>query len=212
VDTHHLETRRTARYHTLGDPARCCEVWYLLHGYGQAAAELLRLCEPLLRDGRLLVAPEGLSRFYLRGTEGVIGGSWMTREDRELEIADYVHYLDQLARHLPRGGDDRHACVLGFSQGVATAWRWTTLGHTHHDRLVAWGGDIPPDVDLGGHKLRLERMRIHIVRGETDRVYDDAAMSRDCKRLADHAIPHDCHPFAGDHRVDGAVLRRLADA
>lgn len=212
MDTHHVETLRTARYHTLGDPARCCEVWYLLHGYGQAASDLLRQCEPLLREGRLLVAPEGLSRFYLRGTQGAIGASWMTREDRELEIADTLRFLDLVASRLPRAGADCHACVLGFSQGASAAWRWTALGHTHLDRLVAWGGDIPPDIDLAGHKLRLDRMRIHIVRGESDRVYDDEALSRDCKRLADHGIPHDCRPFAGDHRVDGAVLRRLADA
>lgn len=212
MDTHHLETPRTARYHTLGDSARCCEVWYLLHGYGQSASELLSLCEPLLCEGRLLVAPEGLSRFYLAGSRGSIGASWMTREDRELEIGDYVRWLDTLALHLPRPGSERHCCVLGFSQGAATAWRWTVLGRTHIDRLVLWGGGIPPDVDLAGHHQRLERMRIHLVRGENDRIYDEQAFSRDCKRLADHSIAHDCRPFAGDHRVVGVVLRHLADA
>src|ERR1051325_10016453 len=45
---------------------------------------------------RRLVAPEGLSRFYLseRATERRVGASWMTREDRLAEIADYLGYLD----------------------------------------------------------------------------------------------------------------------
>jgi predicted esterase len=212
MDTHHLETPRTARYHTLGDPSRCCEVWFLLHGYGQRADDLLALCEPLLCDGRLLVAPEGLSRFYLRGVRGDVGASWMTRDDRELEIRDYLRWLDTLAAHLPPAGSERRSCVMGFSQGAATAWRWVLAGHTHVDRLVQWGGGIPPDADLAAHRPRLERMRIHLVRGESDAVWDEGAFADDCKRLADHAIAHDCHPYAGGHKVDGAVLRHLADA
>lgn len=212
MDTHHLETARTARYHTLGEPARAREVWFLLHGYGQSAADLLEACAPLCADGRLLVAPEGLSRFYLRGTQGSIGASWMTREDRELEIADYVRWLDALAAHLPLPAGAVARCVLGFSQGAATAWRWLALGRTHADRLVQWAGGIPPDVDLAGHHQRFERLRICLVRGESDRVWDEAAFMADCKRLADHGLAHDCHPFEGGHAVDGAVLRHLADA
>lgn len=211
METHHLETLRCARYHTLGDAARCCEVWYLLHGYGQSAADFLRACEPLLCNGRLLVAPEGLSRFYLRGGAGPVAASWMTSEDRALEIADYVRYLDTLAERLPRASDQRHACVVGFSQGAATAWRWVATGHTHVDRLLAWGGGIPPDLDLGERKARLRRMRVQLVRGAHDRVHTEEAFSADVKRLADHGIGIDCHVFEGDHRVDGPELRHLAD-
>ncbi len=211
MDTHHLETIRTARFHTLGDPERCCEVWYLLHGYGQSAAGFLDECEPLLSDGRLLVAPEALSRFYLRSGRGPVGASWMTREERALEIADYLRYLDLLARQLPQAGAERRACVLGFSQGAATAWRWASLAETQVDRLILWAGGIPPDLDLAASRERLRSMRIDLVRGTQDEAFDEQASSAVSSSLAEHGIGHGCQLFEGDHRVDGATLRQLAD-
>ncbi|MEZ4763957.1 MAG: hypothetical protein R3C26_12480 [Calditrichia bacterium] len=38
-----------------------------------------------------------MSRFYLQSTNGRIGATWMTREDRENEIADYLAYLNNLS-------------------------------------------------------------------------------------------------------------------
>ena len=40
------------------------EVWLVLHGYSQLAGGFLRWFEPAARPGRLIVAPEGLSRAY----------------------------------------------------------------------------------------------------------------------------------------------------
>ena len=78
------------------------ELWVLLHGYRQLAPRFLRHMRALHAPHRLLVAPEGLSRFYLEGRPGPhrggdpVGASWMTREDREAEILDYVEYLDRV--------------------------------------------------------------------------------------------------------------------
>ena len=100
----------------------------VLHGYRQLARRFLRRFEPVAGDHRRIVAPEGLSRFYAdpgRGRHGpasAVGASWMTREDRENEIRDYVAYLDQLWQHLRTDSPGRtRLVVLGFSQGVATA-------------------------------------------------------------------------------------------
>jgi predicted esterase len=144
VDTHRLETARTGRYHTLGDAARAREVWFLLHGYGQSAADLLASCAALATPKRLLVAPEGLSRFYLRGGTGPVGASWMTREDREHEIADTLGWLDRVAAEFDDAAHPRVRCAMGFSQGAAAACRWAALGRTNLDRLVLWGGGGPP--------------------------------------------------------------------
>src|SRR5881628_787775 len=94
---HHLSVSRTARYFTLGErSAAVAEVWFACHGYGQLAARFLEKLRVLDDGTRYLVAPEGLSRFYLSEspTERRVGASWMTREDRLVEIADYVQYLD----------------------------------------------------------------------------------------------------------------------
>ena len=173
-DPHHLEVTRTARYWTLGRPeAAHDDVWIVLHGYGQLARRFLRRFSPLAAPSRLIVAPEALSRFYIGSGEGrhgpdaLVGATWMTREDREAEIHDYVAYLDRLAAAVVRDG--ARVTVLGFSQGVATAWRWATYGSVAGlVRLVAWAGELPPDLDVERAARRLERVDVVLVRGERD--------------------------------------------
>src|SRR5512141_1921982 len=98
-----MRVPRTARYWTDGDTGSARDVWFILHGYGQLAADLLAAAAPLAGDGRLVVAPEALSRFYATAATGGshaqagVGASWMTREDRDHEIEDYIGYLDALA-------------------------------------------------------------------------------------------------------------------
>lgn len=210
METHHLQTPRTARYHTLGDPARCRERWFLLHGYGQTAAAMLDASAALAGEPRLLIAPEALSRFYLRGGTGPIGASWMTREERELEIGDTLRWLDGLAAHLELLHGARPTTVLGFSQGAAAAWRWTLLGASRIDGLVAWGGALPSDVDLARQRARLERLRIQLVRGAGDATYDTTAFERDRTRLAELGLSSEALGFDGGHRLDDGVLRELA--
>src|SRR6266704_2680299 len=98
MQEHSLSTSRTARYFTLGHPSDARELWFVCHGYGQLASRFLERFHSLESQRRCIVAPEGLSRFYLteHPTERRVGASWMTREDRLHEIDDYVRYLDAL--------------------------------------------------------------------------------------------------------------------
>jgi predicted esterase len=217
---HHLPVSRTARYFTLGEigPATR-EVWIVLHGYGQLAARFLRQFEPLAGGGRVIVAPEGLSRFYLetslRGSHGdTVGATWMTREDRLADIADYVHYLDALQAaifsRVERGAASLH--VLGFSQGTATASRWTALGSggAPPDRLTLWGGEVPPDLDLAVAAERWRGLRLALVVADGDEYITPKVLARDEARLRAHAIPYEVRRFAGGHTIDPAVLGELA--
>jgi predicted esterase len=209
METHHLETPRTARYHTLGDAQRSSEVWYLLHGYGQSAADMLSASSALASEGRLLVAPEGLSRFYLRGGTGPVGASWMTREDREHEIRDCMRWLDGLAEHLCTLHGARRTVVLGFSQGAAAAWRWALLGNSKLERLIAWGGALPEDLDLVPRLERLSALQIELVRGVRDETYGERALERDRERLLHLELSVKSHAFDGGHRLDTELLRQL---
>src|SRR4051812_21085005 len=98
---HHIHVRRTARYYTLGEPGnQTRDVWFVCHGYGQLAADFIKEFEIIADPTRVIVAPEGLSRHYavneagFHSSESKVVASWMTREDREAEIDDYVAYLD----------------------------------------------------------------------------------------------------------------------
>src|SRR3989442_15736955 len=116
MQEHQFSTSRSARYFTLGSPQHAGDLWFVCHGYGQLAARFLERFHPLEAERRCIVAPEGLSRFYLTEspTERRVGASWMTREDRLHEIDDYVRYLDGVyAKFAPRKA---RVTALGFSQ------------------------------------------------------------------------------------------------
>ena len=206
MQEHRIAVSRMARYFTIGRPDR--EVWFVLHGYGQLAARFLRHFEPLDDGARLIVAPEGLSRFYLTEdpAERRVGASWMTREDRLAEIEDYVRYLDAVYHEVSRTMDRAQAKVtlLGFSQGAATACRWSTIGKARFDRLIIWGGEVPPDVDL------LRSLRLSLVYGSRDPYFTPKVIAATEARLREHGIPYDLAPFEGGHEIDGDVLQRVA--
>src|SRR5438067_7492626 len=187
---HHIGVSRSARYFTLGEkPQGVAEVWFVCHGYGQLAARFLEKLRVLDDGRRHLVAPEGLSRFYLTEspTERRVGATWMTQEDRLAEIDDYVRYLDavydDVFGRIDRARVTVHA--LGFSQGAATVSRWTALGKSRIDRVILWGGEFPPDLDLTGADVagRLRAAPLTLVFGRSDEHITPKALARVTRQL-----------------------------
>ena len=214
VSVHHLSVARTARYYTLGEPG-AMEVWFVCHGYGQLAGRFLRRFEPIADGSRLVVAPEGLNRFYVGSGEHrdqPVGATWMTREDRLNEIADYVKYLDAVYADV-FGGKPTAARVraLGFSQGAATASRWVARGTARVDELVLWGGELPPDLDLGAAAERLKKVRVTLVAGTRDEYITPKILTGIERRLGEQAIPFRKQVFDGGHEIEPAALRQLAE-
>ncbi|WP_261990367.1 hypothetical protein [Hymenobacter sp. BT188] len=64
---HRLTVARTARYYQLGElTERTRHIWFVCHGYGQLAAYFIRHFAVLTEaNDTVIIAPEGLSRFYL---------------------------------------------------------------------------------------------------------------------------------------------------
>ena len=207
---------RTARYWTEGDAATARDVWLILHGYGQLAADFLRAAGPLAGAGRLVVAPEALSRFYSSASEGGshagagVGASWMTREDRDHEIADYVSYLDALLSRVMAALDPApRVHVLGFSQGVATAARWVAAGGVRPATLVLWGSVPPADLDEAG-RGRFAGLDVRLVHGTKDRLVVPEALEATVSRLRRDGAQVTIRTFEGGHRLDDGVLAALA--
>ena len=205
MQEHHFSTPRTARYFTLGSPERSTDLWIVCHGYGQLASRFLERFRPIEADERCIVAPEGLSRFYLTEspTERRVGATWMTREDRLQEIDDYVRYLDGVYAKTVTGG--ARATALGFSQGTATVCRWAALGSSRVDHLIVWGGEVPPDLDL----TRLRVPRLTLVYGTRDEYFTPKIIAATASRLREHKISYESISFEGGHEIDTATLRRL---
>ena len=214
ADEHRLVVERSGRYFTRGTRAPR-EVWFLCHGYGQLAARFLEKFGVLDDGQRYLVAPEGLSRFYLseHPEERRVGASWMTREDRLSEIEDYVRYLDRVYEDVFRSLDRTRVSVhaLGFSQGAATVSRWAALGTARLDRVVLWGGELPPDLDLTRPSVveRLRATRLTLIHGTADAYFTPKVVSGITARLDQHGIAYRALPFDGGHELDATVLRAL---
>lgn len=208
---HHLGVTRTARYFTLGDPARAEHVWFALHGYGQLASALIGYLATLDTGSRLIVAPEALSRFYLDEGRGPIGASWMTKEDREQEIADYVRYLDAVYGEVrARVPATARSYLLGFSQGVATAGRWLDRGTTRHHGYCFWAGSLPAELDLSIPPPALAHRRVALVVGNKDEFLPKDWLDTEGRRLGPVAGEVRQYPFHGGHRLDRTVLAGVA--
>jgi predicted esterase len=211
---HRLIVPRTARYLTLGDVDGTDDpqdVWFLCHGYGQLASEFLESARALENPGRVLVAPEALSRFYHEDHKSV-GASWMTKDDRESEMEDYVRYLDLLHEQLFELIDRASVrlIVLGFSQGAATAARWAVRGRVDVDHLVLWGAALPPELDDDAVLAPLKTIRVTLVGGSRDALFPEGAREEQRTRLGLHGVPFSELSFAGGHRLDDETLLRLA--
>ncbi len=216
---HHLEVSRTARYWVLGEgTAAPREVWFVLHGYGQLARRFLTRFSAIDDGTRRIIAPEALSRFYVgseagrHGPASAVGGTWMTREDRERDIQDYVRYLDRLAEvSLAELGPEIRTVVLGFSQGVATAARWTALGSMRPQRLLLWGDFLPPDLDGVRAVAAWTDTEVLLVRGEDDRALaDEDLRAAERERLEAVGLQLRVHRYAGGHEVLPEVLESIA--
>src|SRR5690606_3216048 len=220
-EEHHIRVGRTARYHTLGDPAGPLrEVWFVCHGYAQLAGRFIRRFEPIAGETRLIVAPEALNRFYLdnepgpHGPESRVGATWMTREDRLTEIQDYVAYLDTLYAHILERADRDAVRVyaLGFSQGAVTACRWVAMGKSRVDRLILWSSFLPVDLDLNAAAERLRAVRPILVAGTEDQYAGPELAERDAARLRKLGVDARVVTFPGGHVIDPAVLGQVANA
>ena len=218
----HISVTRTARYYQIGSPGNAVrDLWIVCHGFSQLAADFAIPFQSLEDDSRLILVPEGLSRFYLDTRPGHTGASkvgalWMTREDREAEIADIVNYLDslyerilgELAGHgVPRERIRVHA--LGFSQGGPAVARWAARGTAVVDHLVPWAHAIPQDVNIRALGERRPNLRIDMIYGTRDRFIGEDAIEEQRAILESSDVPFLMRSFKGGHSLNMAMLREL---
>lgn len=211
IESHHIKVERTAHYYTIGKATS--DVKYLLiacHGYGQLAEHFIRKFDVLARPDTLIVAPEGLSRFYWDGLTGKVASSWMTKADRLDEISDYAKYLNDLHQsYLPQLSDDVKTILFGFSQGCATVIRWPMEHFPNFDTLVLWGGMIPEDLDYIPHKAYWSAKKIYGMFGTEDQFITPERIEFHRNLIRSQALEVEERTFEGGHVVDRAALVEL---
>lgn len=215
-----IATVKTARYVVLGpEDGPADEVWVACHGYGQLATYFARHFQSVVgaSSKRLIVVPEALSRFYLDGPGAGdrysrIGATWMTKEERETDIADVTRYLDDvLVAACARADVDPISVplgALGFSQGTATASRWLALSpllarrSRPADHLVIWGSGLAHDIELATFK----GIPLTLVAGDRDEIATPGRIVREEARLREAGLPHQLVRYDGGHRLHAETL------
>ena len=184
-------------------------VMFGFHGYGEGAeAQLDRMRAIPGADCWRLVAIQGLHRFYQRRDNQVVA-SWMTRQDRELAIADNLAYVEGVVDAATReiGREPARLVLTAFSQGVAMGFRAATATARRVDGVIAVGGDVPPEIDAAS----LARTQKALVcRGASDEWYTDTKFQHDVTRLRESGVTVHAVTFEGGHEWSEAVLKNAA--
>jgi predicted esterase len=200
-----IKHHKTYRYEILNPESKSRKILYVLHGYGQLSRFFIRKFQSI-KDDFLIVAPEGMHRFYLEGSSGRVGASWMTKEAREHDISDNIEWLNELHRSLVNERKIEKYHVLGFSQGGATAARWHRLSNIKFDSLVLWACVFPPDLELSV-PLNDKLGDFHFTIGEEDEFYDTSQQLKLLDFYRNNG--YSCHHYCGSHDVHNETLLNI---
>lgn len=172
------------------------------HGYGQSAAEIMdELRQIPGASAWTRVSIQALNRFYTRGDAKVVA-SWMTREDRDQAIADNIAYVDSAIGRVSASARQQVSTAVlvfvGFSQGVAMAYRAALLGARPATGIIALAGDIPPELKVDAPQ-RHPWPKVLIGVGHLEQWYSTDKVDEDAAFLAGRGVDHSVARFKGGH-------------
>ena len=209
---HQITVQKTAHYVTIGELNEQTEnIWFVIHGYGQLAEYFIKKFK-VLDDGKtIIIAPEALSKFYLKEFSGRVGATWMTKYERDSEITDYINYLNHLYATVLEeiDGNNLKINILGFSQGTATVARWCMNGTIKYDRLILWAGYFGNGIEDVIDVTKLTNKEVVLCYGKDDEFLvkiDTLQYEKDIQK----AIPHvQIHTFEGGHTINEDLLLKI---
>lgn len=204
MQQHNIEVSKTARYFSEGNPD-ANNIWIVLHGYGMLASQMIPYFDLIDKHTNYIIAPEGLSRFYWKGFDGNVVASWMTKEDRQDEITDYISYLNKLVLSLHLNGKTIN--VLGFSQGVATMSRWLVQCNLQFDKLVLWAGEPPADIDYAAISAKSNHM--FFVYGQNDQFINEESLAKIKTLFTSQQCMVEFKAFEGKHELNATLVTEL---
>lgn len=178
------------------------------HGYGESAEDHLSRLQSIPElSGWVLVSIEGLHKFY--GRAGAVVASWMTSQQRELAIEDNLRYVRSVVTEaIHQAGEPQAVVYVGYSQGVAMAWRAAILGARRVDGLAVFGGDVPPEL---GVRPLTQCPPVLIGRGQQDMHYTAAQFRIDLDMLAGRYVAVEPFEVSGGHGWNASVSREVGN-
>ncbi len=213
--SHQITIPKTAHYSTIGTAGKHIKhLWIACHGYGQLAKKFINKFDAVSDENTFILAPEGLSRFYFGGSfTGSVASSWMTSGDRLVEIEDYCNWMDTIYDlFVPQMSDDVKITILGFSQGVATIFRWLHARQRVCDNVVIWAGRIPEDITYLHLKDYFSTKKIIYIYGINDPFIKEKMIKEQRQLAKEQALSFQMMTFEGKHVMDRPALKRVKSA
>jgi len=188
------------------------QVWVVFHGYGQLARFFAKRLDILDPDKNLIIAPQGLAKFYLDGRYDKVGACWLTKEQREEGIRNQWAYLNKVLEAETNGLDWSAVQLhyLGFSQGVATMLRWAFHWQKPFATMLIWAGGIPLELENLPNRFIPDQAKIWAVIGEEDPFYSAENFNQQilkAQRVFGREIQ--TKVFKGKHEVKREVLAEI---
>jgi predicted esterase len=222
---HSISLSFKARYFSSGEVnENTTHLLFVLHGYGQLGQYFIRKFAALEKKNVVVIAPEGLSKFYTEPLEGLgrknnrVGATWMTKENRETDIENYLNYLDAVFNEVMENVNSRlttdnrntiQISILGFSQGSATASRWILSKRIHFNRLILWAGILPPDMNFELGSDVLKDKPVVMVYGKQDPFLTDSRFAEMQELTKKLNAKIDVVTFEGGHDIEEKALVEL---
>jgi predicted esterase len=135
----------------------------------------------------------------------------MTSEDRLKEIEDYISYLTTVHTEVFSMAKKRNIkkCLLGFSQGTATATRWFEKSSIHFDNLILWGGHLASDSNLKNSKYA--ETPVTLVYGVEDKLLLPTYYEDDIAILKRYNVKYNLFSYNGGHAIDADTLIKISN-
>ncbi len=206
---HHIPISIKASYYTLNKLTEDTErVWLVFHGYGQLAEYFIKKFEGLDPKKNFIIAPQGLSKYYLDGVYGRVGASWMTKEDRLTEIENQYAYIDAVLKQFDFS--DKELIYFGFSQGTATMGRYAAHAKIPFSKMIIWAGTFPPDTDPQDWRYLTGKEGIHYYTSKEDIYFKDEMIPKQ-NEVVKTALEREpeLHWYDGGHRVIPELLTKI---
>lgn len=211
MEEQHINFEHSAPYYKINSyTAKTKRVWLVFHGYGQLSKFFGRKFEQLDRDENYFILPQGLHKYYLDGFYGRVGASWMTKEDRLTDIQNQYSYLDQVIANEAIDFEQVEFIYFGFSQGVATMFRYAAHSQIPFDQLIIWAGTVPPELDAVDFSFVSGSEKIKYFTGTNDPFYKEG-MEEEQRAKVNNLFEKDPEVvwFEGKHEVIPDLLQTI---
>lgn len=207
-----IKTDKTVRYYLIGEPNnKIKSILFVLHGYGQLAKDFIQYFQIIQNENLLIVAPEAMNKFYLKGFTGKVGSTWMTKEDRNNEVKDYVNMLNKIYQNVISkvGNQNVKLNILGFSQGSHTSVRWLNISKVKASNIILWSGSLPLDVNYLENSEYWSNEKIYIILGNNDKFVSQEQFDEQRLIVKQNKLNLELIKFEGGHEIKSHTLQEI---